>query len=264
MTDPDLVLQVRDLTVNLAAGDAAPIVSAASFAINRGRIFALVGGSGSGKTTLAYAVLSLLQPGLVRASGKIVFGYPGRDLCSCSAEELRLWRGREVGMVFQEPLHAFNPLFTIGDQITEVLKHHTDLSPRQRGQRILEVLQLTGLTQPSRAARQFPHQLSGGMRQRAMIALAIACQPRLLIADEPTSSLDVTVQARLMELFRKLNQEMGLAIFLISHDLGMVGRLADDMAVMRQGRIVEQGAVKNIMAKPAHTYTRQLLEAALI
>ena len=164
-------------------------------------------------------------------------------------------------MVFQEPLYAFNPVFSIGGQIEEVLRAHSALSVRQRRERILELLNLVGLPDPKRTAGNYPHQLSGGMRQRAMIAQAIAAGPKLIIADEPTSNLDVTLQANIMELFRKLKDELKLSILLITHDLGMVAHMADHVAVMTEGQIVERGTTREVLEKPQHPYTRALMEA---
>ena len=165
-------------------------------------------------------------------------------------------------MIFQEPLSAFNPVFTLGFQVEEVLRYHTNLRRRDRKKRVLELFDMVGLPDPARVARSYPHQLSGGMRQRVMIAQAIAAEPRLIIADEPTSSLDVTLQARVMELFRRLKRELSLAFLLITHDLGMVRHLADDILVMRDGGIVERGELATVLADPQHGYTRQLIEAS--
>jgi len=249
------LLVVENLTVAVAQKK---IVSAANLEVPFLSVTALVGGSGSGKTTLGLAILKLLPVGLNVQQGRIWFD--GRDISGFFEEKMRLLRGKEIGMVFQEPLYAFNPVFSIGDQIAEVLRVHTSLNLRQRRLRILELLNLVGLPDPKRAAANYPHQLSGGMRQRAMIAQAIAAGPKLLIADEPTSNLDVTLQARIMELFRKLKDELKLSILLITHDLGMVSHMADRVAVMTEGKIVEQGMVKDVLKDPQHLYTRTLME----
>lgn len=250
------LLVVENLTVAVAGKN---IVSAASLEVPALSVTALVGGSGSGKTTIGLAVLRLLPLGLVVFQGRILFA--GEDVLNSSEERMRLLRGKEIGMVFQEPLYAFNPVFSIGDQIEEVLRVHSALNARQRRERILELLNLVGLPDPKRIAGNYPHQLSGGMRQRAMIAQAIAAGPKLIIADEPTSNLDVTLQANIMELFRKLKDELKLSILLITHDLGMVAHMADHVAVMTEGKIVERGTTREVLEDPKHPYTRTLMEA---
>lgn len=224
-------------------------------------ITALVGGSGSGKTTTGLAVLRLLPLGLRIQDGGIFFN--GEDLLRASPERMRQVRGGGISMVFQEPLNAFNPVFTIGSQVDEVLQFHTNLNRPQRQRRVLELLDLAGLPEPKHTAANYPHQLSGGMRQRAMIAQAIAANPKLIIADEPTSNLDVTLQARIIELFKKLKDELKLSILLITHDLGMVAHMADNVAVMTGGRIVEKGATAGVLNNPKHEYTRELMEALM-
>lgn len=222
-------------------------------------IVALVGGSGSGKTTTGLSILRLLPLGLEIDQGKI--HYNGSDLLEKTPEQMRKLRGEDISMVFQEPLHAFNPVFTVGYQIDEVLQYHTELTAKQRPQRILELLDMAGIKDPQRVANTFPHQLSGGMRQRAMIAQAIAGDPKLIIADEPTSNLDVTLQARIMELFKKLRQKLGLSILLISHDLGMVSHLSDRITIMHQGKVVESGYTNEIVNNPQQPYTKELMKA---
>jgi ABC-type dipeptide/oligopeptide/nickel transport system ATPase component len=222
-------------------------------------ITALVGGSGSGKTTTGLAMLRLLPRGLNIKSGKILF--ERTDLLEASEPRMRGIRGGGISMVFQEPLNAFNPVFSIGYQIDEVLQVHTDMDQAKRKQRIGELLDLVGLPDPKSTAAQYPHQLSGGMRQRAMIAQAIAGNPQLIIADEPTSNMDVTLQARIIELFKRLKAELNLSILLITHDLGMVEHMADTMAVMTCGEIVERGLTKEVLRNPQHEYTQALMEA---
>lgn len=222
-------------------------------------ITALVGGSGSGKTTTGLAILRLLPVALRVESGAIYFGRD--DLLKLSAQNMRGVRGGKISMVFQEPLAAFNPVFSVGYQIEEVLRYHSPLNSAQRQRRILELLDLVGLPDPAKTARDYPHQLSGGMRQRAMIAQALAGDPQLIIADEPTSNLDVTLQARIIELFLKLKEELKLSILLITHDLRMVAHTADQMAVMTQGKVVESGSTKEVLRDPQHVYTQELMEA---
>ena len=250
------LLVVENLTVAVAGRN---IVNAASLEVPALSVMALVGGSGSGKTTIGLAILRLLPLGLAVSQGRILFA--GEDVLKFPEERMRSLRGKEISMVFQEPLYAFNPVFSIGDQIAEVLRVHSAGNARQRRERIWELLNLVGLPAPKMIAAHYPHQLSGGMRQRAMIAQAIAAGPKLIIADEPTSNLDVTLQARIMELFRKLKDELKLSILLITHDLGMVAHMADHVAVMTEGEIVERGTTREVLDKPRHPYTRALMGA---
>jgi len=227
------------------------------FDIQKEEIFSLVGGSGSGKTTIGLAVLRLLSEALKMESGVIKF--EGQDLLGFSKERMRALRGKEIGMVFQEPLHAFNPLFRVGAQIDEVLRFHTALSRKDRQERVIDLLRQVGIPDALRVECLYPHQLSGGMRQRAMIAQAIAASPKLLIADEPTSNLDVTLQAKIMDLFRKLKSELKISILLITHDLGLVKHLADKIAVLYEGKIVESGKIQEVMEHPKNDFTKLLL-----
>jgi len=257
------LVRLEDITVTVGEGAGAKVlVDSINLEIPELSITALVGGSGSGKTTTGLAILRLLPFALNVQKGKIFFN--GKDLLEASEERMRQIRGGSIGMVFQEPLNAFNPVFTIGYQIEEVLQFHTSLNRLQRQKRILELLDLVGLPEPQRVVKDYPHQLSGGMRQRAMIAQAIAANPKLIIADEPTSNLDVTLQARIIELFKKLKDELNLSILLITHDLGMVQHMADNVAVMTQGKIVESGVTGEVLSSPKHEYTRDLMEALLI
>lgn len=261
----DYLVRIRNLKVEVAESEGAKvIVERIALDIERGKITALVGASGSGKTTTGLAIIRLLGPSVHIVQGEIFYQDEQHNLVDYTALQMQQLRGKEIGMVFQEPLNAFNPVFTIENQIDEVLRFHSNLNQKQRREKILELLQWVELPEPKRVMKSYPHQLSGGMRQRAMIAQAIAAGPQMIIADEPTSSLDVTLQARIIELFQKLNREMGLTIVLITHDLGMVKHLADNVAVMSQGRIVEQGATAEVLDNPQHQYTRDLLEAVLI
>ena len=258
MSLPLLRLENISVSVNEGAGQTL-LLDHVSLQVPELSVTALVGGSGSGKTTTGLAILRLLPLALNLRAGAIFFN--GEDLLKASEARMRQVRGGEISMVFQEPLSAFNPVFSIGCQIDEVLQVHTDLSPARRQKRVLELLDLAGLPDPARAAGNYPHQLSGGMRQRAMIAQAIAGGPKLIIADEPTSNLDVTLQARMIGLFKKLKDELRLSILLITHDLGMVRHMADHVAVMTNGRIVENGTTADVLSRPRHAYTRELMEA---
>lgn len=253
------LLSIKDLSVVINNKEQKCIVENVSLTIEPGEIVGLVGGSGSGKTTTGYAIIGLLDHALAVRDGDIVF--KGKNLLRCKEDHLRKVRGGQISMIFQEPLNAFNPVFSIGYQIDEMLRYHTDLPADKRQPRILELLDLVGLPDPTRIIKNYPHQLSGGMRQRAMIAQAISTNPELIIADEPTSSLDVTLQARIIELFAKIRKELGLSFLLITHDLGMVGHLSDRTAVMCQGQIVESGDTQQIIEDPRHDYTKRLLGA---
>lgn len=256
----NMLLEIKNLNVTWGQGSrAARILDDVSLAVQEGEIMALVGGSGSGKTTTGLAILRLMAPELIMTAGQVIF--KGTDLARIQESSLRDIRGKEISMVFQEPLNAFNPVLTVGVQISEVLKVHTRIPSRRTLARVLELLDLVGIPDPARVAGEYPHRLSGGMRQRAMIAQAIAAEPQLVIADEPTSNIDVTLQARILELFRDLRQKLGLSILLITHDLGVVGHLTDRVAVMSGGRIVERGMTAQVLRDPQHAYTQKLLEA---
>ena len=251
------LLDIKNLSVTVGCqADAKSILDNVSFSVGKGRIIALVGGSGGGKTTAGMSILRLLAEPLCIRSGSIIFD--GQDILSLPHQQMRRLRGAQIAMVFQEPLDAFDPLFTIGEQIDEVLAAHNDLSSQQRHERVIEVLSQAQLPQPERVVRRYPHQLSGGQRQRAMIAQAIACSPKLLIADEPTSNLDVVAQAGIMDVLRALKSEM--SVILITHDLGMVAHIADDAVVLCEGRVVEAGPVMDIMKNPRHPYTQAMVE----
>lgn len=252
------LLEIRDLVVSLTTshGEAAA-VDGVSLSLDPGATLGLVGESGCGKTLTALAILRLLPPVANITRGAIRFG--GRDLLTLPLRDLRAVRGREIAMIFQEPMASLNPLFTIGDQVGEGLRIHEGLSRRAARQRVIELLEMVEI--PAAASRYdaYPHQLSGGMRQRAMIAMALACKPRLLIADEPTTALDVTIQAQVLDLLGQLQRQLGMAILLVSHDLGVVAERAERVAVMYGGRIVESGPTRTLFADPQHPYTRGLL-----
>jgi ABC-type dipeptide/oligopeptide/nickel transport system ATPase component len=255
------LLDIQDLTIEAKQGQGRQaIVDRVSFAVPEQNIVALVGGSGSGKTTTGLAVMRLLSPGLNIVSGRIYF--EGNDVVAMLEGELRRYRGKQMAMVFQEPLYAFNPVFRVGCQIEEVLQFHTDLTKGQRQQRVDALLRQVEIKDPGRVARSYPYQLSGGLRQRAMLAQAIAANPKLVIADEPTSNLDVTVQARILTLFKKLRDDLKLTVLIITHDLGLVRSLADQVVVLSSGRVVEEGPAGEVLQHPRHVYTQQLLEAA--
>jgi ABC-type dipeptide/oligopeptide/nickel transport system ATPase component len=254
------ILEIRNLSVEAyEAGRPQKIIDNVSLDVVENGVTALVGGSGCGKTTTALAVMRLLGPGLKISSGEVLLAQS--NVLGLSGDALRRIRGGVVSMVFQEPLDAFNPVFTIGYQIDEMIRFHTDLSVHQRKEKLLHLLDQVGLEDPALAAGSYPHQLSGGMRQRAMIAQAIAAGPRLIIADEPTSNLDVTLQAKIIELFLRLKEELKLSVMLITHDLGMVEHIADDVVVMSAGAVVEAKPCAALITKPEHEYTKKLLGA---
>ncbi|BCJ38053.1 ABC transporter ATP-binding protein [Actinocatenispora thailandica] len=253
------LLSVADLHVSFGTEDGlVQAVKGVSLTLAPGEILALCGESGSGKSVTAMSVPRLLPP-TARVSGEVRLD--GRDLLRLDGRELRALRGSDVSVVFQEPMTSLNPSFTVGFQITEVLHRHQKLSRRAARARAVELLDLVGIPDPAGRLREYPHQLSGGMRQRVMIAIAVACEPRILIADEPTTALDVTIQAGVLDVFRSLRDRLGTAIVLITHDLGVVADIADRVAVMYAGRIVEQATVTELFARPLHPYTRGLLGA---
>jgi peptide/nickel transport system ATP-binding protein/oligopeptide transport system ATP-binding protein len=229
-----------------------------SFSIAPGEVLGIVGESGSGKSVTALSVLGLLPqpPGRV-AGGEIAFR--GQNLLALPEAQMRRIRGREISMIFQEPMTSLNPVFTVGDQIMETLRVHERLGPKAARTRTVEMLAKVGIPSPGRRIDDYPHQLSGGMRQRAMIAMALACNPKLLIADEPTTALDVTIQAQILELLRKLQDEFGMAIMLITHNMGVIAECADRVVVMYAGKIVEEAPADAIFERPSHPYTEGLL-----
>ncbi|MES2413003.1 MAG: dipeptide ABC transporter ATP-binding protein [Pseudomonadota bacterium] len=253
------LLDVKDLRIGFAGKE---VVHGIDFSIAPGEKLALVGESGSGKTITALSLLRLVQNAAV--SGSAVFqGREGElDLLALEERQLRSIRGQDIAMIFQEPMTALNPLFSVGDQIGEVLQLHKGLTSPEAWQEAIRLLADTGISEPERRARSFPHQLSGGQRQRAMIAMALACQPRLLLADEPTTALDVTVRSQILDLLSALQQKNGMAVLMITHDLNLVRRFADRVAVMENGHIVEHGQVADVFAKPQHPYTRKLIDSA--
>ncbi|MBF0471745.1 MAG: ABC transporter ATP-binding protein, partial [Gammaproteobacteria bacterium] len=253
------LLQVEGLSVAFGWGENEKrVVDAVSFAIEPGEKWALVGESGSGKSVTAAAILRLHDPHSCHyPQGAIHFC--GEDLLRLDEEEMRRRRGNEIAMIFQEPMSALNPLYTIGDQLREPLRLHRQLGPQAAEQRAIEMLERVGIPEPQRRLRDYPHQLSGGQLQRVMIAMALACQPRLLIADEPTTALDVTIQIQILELLDQLQREEGMAVLLISHDLNLVHHFAHNIAVMERGKIVEQGARDHLFHQPQHPYTQRLI-----
>ena len=253
------LLEIRDLRVTFAtrAGEA-KAVDGVNLALDVGKTLGVVGESGCGKTMTALSVLRLIPPA-GRLDGEIVFD--GRNLLALSEREMRDVRGNDIAMIFQEPMSSLNPVFTVGNQIAEAVRLHQGLGRAAARAKAIEMLRLVEIAEPERRVDEYPHQLSGGMRQRVMIAMALSCNPRLLIADEPTTALDVTIQAQILDLISGLRDRFGMALLLITHDLGVVAERADDVAIMYAGRVVEQAPVTAIFAKPLHPYTRGLLRS---
>jgi microcin C transport system ATP-binding protein len=253
------LLEVNGLSLRLGRGsEAADVLRSISFRVDAGEKYALVGESGSGKTVTALSILRLLEPALVTySSGQARFA--GRDLLMLAEPEMRAIRGREISMIFQEPMTSLNPVTPIGEQLIEPLMLHQGLERTAARKRMIELLDRTGIVDPHKRFDAFPHMLSGGQRQRVMIAMALACSPKLLIADEPTTALDVTIQAQILVLLEELQKEFGMAVLLITHDLNLVRRFADRIGVMQGGRIVEQGGVEELFREPREAYTRTLI-----
>lgn len=257
---PSPLLQIANLRTHFATADGAVrAVENLSLHLDTGETLAIVGESGCGKTVTAMSILRLLPTPPAKIAGEIRF--KGRDLLTLPEAAMRELRGNEISMIFQEPMSSLNPVLTVGQQIAESLRLHQQIRAREARHRAFDMLSLVGIPSPARRAREYPHQLSGGMRQRVMIAIALACNPSLLIADEPTTALDVTIQAQILDLMRDLNQRLGSAIMLITHDLGVVAEMAERVVVMYAGRKVEEASVEAIFANPRHPYTRGLLGA---
>ena len=234
-------------------------VDKVSLDLYRNEVLAIVGESGCGKSTLATTIMRLHNENLTKSTGEIIFN--GKNLLDLTEDEMNKIRTKDIGMIFQDPLSSLNPLHRIGKQIEEALIYHTELSVEERKKRVIELLTQVGIPNPERCAKQYPHELSGGMRQRVMIAMAMSCKPSVLIADEPTTALDVTIQAQILDLVKGLQAEMHAGIILITHDLGVVAEMADRVAVLYAGEVVEIGTAEQIFKNPKHPYTRSLLRS---
>ncbi len=255
------LLELKDLkTYFFTAEGVARAVDGVSYSVHRGETLGVVGESGCGKSVTALSILRLIP----EPPGKIVGGqilFEGQDLLTLSNREMRRIRGNKISMIFQEPMTSLNPVFTIGSQIMEAILLHQKVSKREALNRTIEMLRLVGIASPERRVKEYPYQLSGGMRQRVMIAMALSCNPKLLIADEPTTALDVTIQAQILDLILRLKAEFGMAVILITHDLGVIAETAQRVCVMYAGKLVEEAPVKEIFANPRHPYTQGLLRA---
>ena len=234
-------------------------VDKVSLDLYRNEVLAIVGESGCGKSTLATTIMRLHNENLTKSTGEIIFN--GKNILDLTEDEMNKIRTKDIGMIFQDPLSSLNPLHRIGKQIEEALIYHTELSAEERQKRVIELLTQVGIPNPERRAKQYPHELSGGMRQRVMIAMATSCKPSVLIADEPTTALDVTIQAQILDLIKGLQAEMHAGIILITHDLGVVAEMADRVAVLYAGEVVEIGTAEQIFKNPQHPYTRSLLRS---
>jgi peptide/nickel transport system ATP-binding protein len=256
----DILLSVEDLRVEFPTPDGVVhAVDGISYTVPRSGTLGIVGESGSGKTVAALTLIGLTRNQGARVSGRIMFG--DRDLLALSKEELRRVRGNDIAMIFQDPLSSLHPQFRVGGQLIEAMRTHRDITKKAARDRAIELLELVGIPDPRRRVDQYPHEFSGGMRQRALIAMALANEPALLIADEPTTALDVTVQAQILALLERLQAELGMAIIMITHDLGVVSEIADHVAVMYAGRIVERADTRSLFSAPQHPYTWGLLRS---
>lgn len=253
------MLDIKKLSVSFNDGRDGIAVQGIDLHMEAGDTLGLVGESGSGKTVTALTVAGLIAKGQATVNGEVLF--EGKDLLKCTVEEMRLLQGKDIGVIFQEPMTSLDPLMRVGRQIEETLKLHCKFSSDERRKMVLEVMRLVGLPEPNRTYNKYPHQLSGGQRQRAMIASAFITHPKLLILDEPTTALDVTVQAQIIELLKKLNEKCGVSLLFISHDLRVVKRVCKKVAVMYHGQIVEQGDTEKIFNDPQHEYTKKLVAA---
>ena len=258
MSEKLLEIQDERLSFFTPAGEVKAL-NGVSFSMEQGEVLGIVGESGSGKSVTAYSVM-----GLTAYPGRLVGGtvqFNGHQIDQMTEKEFRKIRGNEVSIIFQDPMTSLNPVYTIGNQIVEVILLHTDKNKKQAWERARELLELVGINEPERRLKQYPHELSGGMRQRVMIAIALACEPKLLIADEPTTALDVTIQAQILELMQELREKLGMSIIMITHDLGVVASMCEKIAVMYAGHIVEYGTTDEIFYDPQHEYTKGLIQS---
>lgn len=257
----DKILEIKQLVTQFrTAQGPVTAVDEVSFDVYKGKSLGIVGESGSGKSTIALSIMQLITP----PAGQIVQGeilFQDQDLLQLTDRAMQNVRGNQISMIFQEPMTSLNPVFTIGNQIRETLLLHQAIAPKEAQERCIELMALVGIAAPEKRVHEYPHQLSGGMRQRVMIAMALACEPAVLIADEPTTALDVTIQAQILDLMRKLQEEIGMGIILITHDLGVVAEMCDEVAVMYCGRMVEKANVNILFSRPAHPYTQGLLDS---
>ena len=257
----DYVLSVQDLHTSFFTDSGeVKAVNGVSFNLGRGKIFGIVGESGSGKSVTAYSIMQILDDDGKVKSGKVL--YNGQNVLEFDKKQMRDFRGEKCSMIFQDPMTSLNPTFTVGNQLNEAIMLHTDRKTKKAAtERSVELLTMVGVNEPEKRVKQYPYELSGGMRQRVMIAMALACEPDILIADEPTTALDVTIQAQILELMKDLQKRLGMSIILVSHDLGVIASMCDEIIVMYGGRVCERGTADDIFYRPAHEYTKGLLRS---
>ncbi len=254
------ILEIKDLHTSFFT-DAGEVcaVNGISMSLEPGKTLGIVGESGSGKSVTAYSIMQILSETGLITSGEVK--YHGEDITKWSKKQMQKFRGAKCSIIFQDPMTSLNPVFTIGSQLEEAILLHTDKSNKEAKMRAIEMLTLVGVNEPKKRVKQYPHELSGGMRQRVMIAMALACEPDILIADEPTTALDVTIQAQILELMQDLQKQLGMAIIMVTHDLGVIASMCDEILVMYGGRVCERGTADDIFYRPAHEYTKGLLRS---
>ncbi|MCI8539709.1 MAG: ABC transporter ATP-binding protein [Oscillospiraceae bacterium] len=260
MSESKYVLEVRDLHTSFDTDNGeVRAVNGVSFTLEPGKTLGIVGESGSGKSVTAYSIMQILTENGSITQGEVL--YKGENIVNWDKKQMAGFRGRCCSIIFQDPMTSLNPLFTIGNQLEEAILLHTDKSKQEAKARAVEMLSLVGVNEPEKRVKQYPHELSGGMRQRVMIAMALACEPDILIADEPTTALDVTIQAQILELMQELQKKLGMAIIMVTHDLGVIASMCDEIIVMYGGRVCERGTADDIFYEPAHEYTKGLLRS---
>ncbi len=256
----ETILSVQNLHTSFQTGKGEVMaVNGVSFNLDKGKILGIVGESGSGKSVTAYSIMQILESNGRIHEGKVL--YKGQDITKFSEKQMRDFRGKCCSIIFQDPMTSLNPVFTVGSQLREAIELHTDRRGKAAEERAVEMLTLVGVNEPEKRVRQYPYQLSGGMRQRVMIAMALACEPDILIADEPTTALDVTIQAQILELMQNLQKKLGMAIIMVTHDLGVIADMCDEIIVMYGGRVCERGTAEDIFYRPHHEYTKGLLRS---
>ena len=256
----ETILSVQNLHTSFQTGKGEVMaVNGVSFNLDKGKILGIVGESGSGKSVTAYSIMQILESNGRIHEGKVL--YKGQDITKFSEKQMRDFRGKCCSIIFQDPMTSLNPVFTVGSQLREAIELHTDRRGKAAEERAVEMLTLVGVNEPEKRVRQYPYQPSGGMRQRVMIAMALACEPDILIADEPTTALDVTIQAQILELMQKLQKKLGMAIIMVTHDLGVIADMCDEIIVMYGGRVCERGTAEDIFYRPHHEYTKGLLRS---
>lgn len=260
MADYKYILDVQDLHTSFTTDNGeVQAVNGVSFTLEPGKTLGIVGESGSGKSVTAYSIMQILAENGTIAGGKVL--YKGEDIVQWNKKQMAAFRGKCCSIIFQDPMTSLNPVFTIGSQLVEAVLLHTDRNKEEAKARAVEMLTLVGVNEPEKRVKQYPHELSGGMRQRVMIAMALACEPDILIADEPTTALDVTIQAQILELMQDLQKKLGMAIIMVTHDLGVIASMCDEIIVMYGGRVCERGTADDIFYRPAHEYTKGLLRS---